>query len=128
MTAQPWPVAAVNDDTIHHGPFKFVRDDSGGCECWDVVLPDNLRLTHFRLKNYGGEPNNLSGFTGWRVVSGSPFTNAGGWSTRVDAIRGATPWLIDYYRKQAADKITEAAAAVIAAEAFLKATDKEITP
>lgn len=123
-----WPAATMNGDTIYHGPFKFVRNDSGGCECWDVVLPDNLRLTRFGVKNYGGEPNDLSGFTGWRVVSGGPFTNAGGWSSRDAAICGATPWLIDYYRKQAAEAMAEAATLMNATAAFLLYVNKEITP
>lgn len=77
--------------TIKHGPFLWVRRDSGDAESWDVELPRDLGLTFFCVKNYGGEPQASDGFTGWRLVSGGPLTNIGGWATREAAIADVTP-------------------------------------
>lgn len=90
---------------INFGGFTWERRDSGGDECWDVILPKDSGLTNFCVKNYGGKPNDETGFSGWRVVSGGPFTHVGGWTSRMDAIHGAAPWLMAYYKKQCAEKI-----------------------
>jgi hypothetical protein len=94
--------------TIKHGPFLWVRRDSGGSECWDVELPRDLGLTFFCVKNYGGEPQASDGFTGWRLVSGGPLTNVGGWTTRDAAIADVTPYLIIRYAQEARAKIQAA--------------------
>lgn len=94
--------------TIKVGPFTWTREDNGDCECWELVTPKETGLTYFCLKNYGGKPNNSSGFTGWRLVSGGPFTNAGGWTSRENAMHGVIPFLLNYYREQAARLIAKA--------------------
>lgn len=94
--------------TIKHGPFLWVRRDSGGSECWDVEMPKNIGLTFFCVKNYGGEPVSSDAFSGWRVVSGGPITSVGGWTSRDAAIAGATPYLIARYAQEARAKIQAA--------------------
>lgn len=103
------PTTMTTLTTIKHGPLTFVRrDNDGNAECWDVLLPKDLGLPHFGIKNYGGEPSDDNAFSGWRVVSGGPFTRAGGWGTRDKAIEGATPWLVAYYKREATEAMAKA--------------------
>lgn len=110
-------------ERIKVGPFEWQLDaDEDGhrhAECWDLVQPEGLKLTFWSLKNYGGTPNDKSGFSGWRLVSGGPFTSAGGWTTRDDAMRGVISWLLAYYRADVAKKIEEAKRATLALTAIL---------
>jgi len=105
-----YKVIMVDATTIRCGPFTFKRrDGSDSCECWDVELDKSIKLSRFCVKNYGGGfPSPSAAFSGWRVVGGGPFTSAGQWRTRNGAITGATPWFIDYYTKEAQNKIIEA--------------------
>jgi hypothetical protein len=104
--------------TLVVGPFTWRREDSSnGEECWELVRPEGL--TYFCVKNYGGEPNANSGFSGWRLVSGGPFTEAGGWTSRGDAMSGVVPFLIEYYRYQAASRMAEAERLEAAVSAFI---------
>lgn len=113
------------DGVIKHGGFTWVRDDQGDCECWDVRLPERAGLPYFCVKNYGGTPSDSSGFTGWRVVGGGPFTDAGGWTSRDAAIKGAAPWLRKYYRSCIRQKIVEARRTKALLEKFFKEIDKQ---
>lgn len=110
-------IETVNAITLKCGPLTFVRRDEARDETWEVKMPEGVRLTIFCVKNYGGAPNDSTGFSGWRIVSGGPFTDAGGWTTRDAAILGATPWLMKYYRKNAKEMKR-------AAEAHLAAINK----
>lgn len=87
--------------------FTWQYRESGGQECWEIVLPDGTGLPHFAVKNYGNTSNTKSGFSGWRVVSGGPFTQAGGWTTRDDAMKGAAPWIRNYYRECIPEKLEQ---------------------
>lgn len=78
------------------------QEDQSGCEVWRLSSVKDIEgFTQFALKNYGGEPNDKSAFSGWRIVSGGPFTAAGGWTNIEDALTDVTPWLVDRYRKEA---------------------------
>jgi hypothetical protein len=114
-------VRVVNTNAIKCGPFTFERDtrDADRGESWNVKLPKGVELTRFCVKNYGGKPSNGNAFSGWRVVSGGPFTDAGGWTTRDDAIAGATPWLIAYYQDDAEQRHAEAVRTLKALKRFL---------
>jgi hypothetical protein len=96
------------------GPFEWERRDLGGEERWILL---NWPLgTHWCVKNYGGTPNEESGFSGWRLVSGGPFCIAGGWTAREDAMRGVIPFM----RKMLEDEIEGARAKVVAIETALR--------
>jgi hypothetical protein len=94
---------------IKVGPFEWKRDDRSGDECWDLVQPEGARLTHWAVKNYGGKPNDRSGFSGWRLVSGGPFCTVGGWTSREEAMLGVIPWLMERLRSDLKDKLDECA-------------------
>lgn len=106
----------VSDTEIMCGPLTWVRDDEPregsrpGAEVWRVKRPHpELKLTGFCVKNYGGgcvNPDNA--FSGWRLVSGGPFTQAGQWGTRAAAIRQSTPFVVAYYQRQAIERRDEA--------------------
>lgn len=94
-------VVPQTDGSLRCGPLIFRREDSGGCENWQVALPKDLEgMSSFSIKNYGGQPHNEDSFSGWRVVGGGPYRSAGGWTSRNEAILGATPWLLAYYVQQ----------------------------
>lgn len=94
-------MSAVQGERIQRGPFTWERRDSGNDECWVLVTPPDLPTTFWCVNNYGGVPVDGDGFTGWRLTSGGPFTQVGGWTTREDAIAGVTPWLIERYKAEA---------------------------
>lgn len=83
------------------------RDDGDSAECWDLVLPKGAGLTIFCLKNYGGRLNDLNAFSGWRLVSGGPFTDAGGWASRAQAMAGVVSYLVDHYTGEVRVKMKE---------------------
>lgn len=90
------------------GPFTWERsDDDSGEECWNLVLPEGVGITFFCVKNYGGIPTDGNGFSGWRLVSGGPFSQAGGWTTREAAMRGVIPYLLRRYRREVKRKREE---------------------
>jgi hypothetical protein len=98
-------------NTIMRGPFTWVREfnENERNEVWRLVWPEALKgagLTRFVVKNYGGEPG--EGFSGWKLVSGGPFDDAGAYSDLDSALDGVTPWLIVYFRARARQKIDEA--------------------
>lgn len=101
---------------VECGPFTWVKrpidvrvDRSHPQEeVWEVQTPTDIGMTSFVVKNYGGKPSNKCAFTGWRLVSGGPFSQVGGWTNRDDAIIGVTPFLIKFYRERAADLIAKA--------------------
>lgn len=95
-------------DRIKRGPFTWERKDNGDDECWNLVTRPDLPTTHWSVKNYGGKPDPENSFSGWRLVSGGPFTRVGGWTTREDAIAGVTPWLIERYKTEAKELAAKA--------------------
>jgi hypothetical protein len=95
-------------ETKKVGPFTWRRDDDSDEECWQLMTPAKLRATFFCVKNYGGKPNGGTAFSGWRLVSGGPFTSAGGWTTREAAMRGVVPYLLKHYREDVKKRIAEA--------------------
>jgi hypothetical protein len=112
----------MDKQRIKVGPFEWVRRDDTREESWDLVQPKDAGLTHWAVKNYGGKPNDASGFSGWRLVSGGPFTSAGGWTTREDAMYGVIPWLMKRFRedlKAKLEKCDQLKAALTAFEAEL---------
>lgn len=106
--------------TMKVGPLTWKRDKDSDEECWDVVIPKDCGIPSFCVKNYGGKPNNSSAFSGWRVVGGGPFTAAGGWTSREDAMRGAAPFLLNYYRENAESLAAEAKRRQVALAKWLK--------
>lgn len=107
--------------TITHGPFTWVKEDASKREYKEEVwalkrITDHQ--TYFVLKNYGGKPNDESAFSGWRLVSGGPFTSAGGWDNLQDAVHEVTPFLIGYLNEQASRKLAEAKQVIKELEAF----------
>ena len=88
------------------GPFTWTRRDNGGDECWNLVQDQSLRMTVWSLKNYGGPPGR--GFSGWKLVSGGPFDDAGAWATRDEAMQGVVPFLLEWYRKELRERIAAA--------------------
>lgn len=91
------------------GQFTWKRRDGGDkAECWDLVQPKGADLTFFCLKNYGGRPTGQNAFSGWRLVSGGPFTDAGGWTSRQQAMADVAPYLIAYYKNEARVKMKAA--------------------
>lgn len=112
-------IRVVDDDNIQCGPLRFTREDSGGSEAWEVATPKVDGLPCFRVKNYGGKPNDANPFSGWRIVGGGPFTEAGGWTTRNAAIRNATPWLLRYYHNNATEQKAKLEATLAALDQWL---------
>jgi hypothetical protein len=108
------------NQVIKVGPFEWRGPEDRGGECWDLALPEGLKMTHWALKNYGGEPNDSTGFSGWRLVSGGPFTRVGGWRSRDEAMIGVVPWLLDYLRNELARRIQEQATMKLALEELLR--------
>ena len=107
---------------MQHGPFTWRRqEDQRECEVWLLLLPEEVRMTHFVLKNYGGTPG--CGFNGWKLVSGGPFDAAGSYSTRKKAVEGVTPFLVEYYRVQAAEMVENARKVVKLTKKFLGGLD-----
>ena len=104
----------MNTNTRTVGPFTWVKrertaDDirQGNTEeVWVLQKPDGF--THFVLKNYGGTPNDKTGFSGIRLVSGGPFCDAGGWTDFDTAFVEIVPYLSAYYKRQAAEMIEKA--------------------
>lgn len=94
-------------DTIKHGPFTWKRDrEIMNEDRWELDTPSILGFTCFCVKNYGGAPG--PGFAGWKLVSGGPFDDAGAYATRDEAIKGATPWLVAYYHREAKRRLNDA--------------------
>lgn len=114
----------MQKETMKVGPFTWRRDDHGEDEAWELVLPKNLRVTYFCVKNYGGQPTNES-FSGWRLVSGGPFAHVGGWTNRYDAMKGVIKFLIGFYRKEAKKRLTKARRIMKMTEAWLKKLEKK---
>lgn len=100
---------------IKHGPFTWRKrppaDHGRSEDVWEMVdRPYDIKMTSFCMKDYGGRPD-LTGrdaFTGWRLVSGGPFTRVGGWNSFEEALPIITPWLVAYYMEEAQKKIEEA--------------------
>lgn len=89
----------MSNDTVRtHGPFTWRKRDNCKDEIWDLDLPSIAGLTSFSLKNYGGTPG--PGFSGWKLVSGGPFDDAGAFDTFEHAVIDVTDYLIDYYQDQ----------------------------
>jgi len=100
------------DGTVTCGPFTWdvrISDKDRDRETWMLQLPAP-GMTVFYVKNYGGDPDPKTAFSGWRVGSGGPFTSWGGWTSRDDALRGATPKLIEYYLKEIDEEFRRATA------------------
>jgi hypothetical protein len=110
----------MEPETIKVGPFTWKRKDHDEDECWVLVQPENFPTTHWCLKDYGGEPQPGGGFNGWRLVSGGPFSAAGGWRSRDGAMLGVVPWLVNYYRTQLRYEIEKAKRMADAMEKVLK--------
>lgn len=108
--------------TMKVGPFTWQREDQDKEECWELVMPRELKLTHFCVKNYGGRPSDGHSFSGWRLVSGGPFNEAGGWTSRDAAMKGVVPYLLKYYRALIKERV-ESYAALSAA---MKQWEKEV--
>lgn len=106
----------MNGEKITVGPFTWEREDNGGCENWTLVNDPDLKQTHWSLKNYGGAPIDSNAFSGWRLVSGGPFTKAGGWKSRDEAMKSVIPWLVEYFE----DETTEMLAKMALARAAIK--------
>ena len=93
--------------SITVGPFTWVKriPNAEGMrrgsteEVWELQRPDGF--TSFCLKNYGGKPNDRTGFSGIRLVSGGPFCTAGGWTEFDKAFVEVVPWLTAYYQDEA---------------------------
>lgn len=113
-------IEPVNAITLKCGPLTFIRRDEARDETWGVKTPSLAGLPCFSVKNYGGKPNEVNAFSGWRVVGGGPFTDAGGWTTRDAAILGATPWLIAFYRRSAKQKKKDLEAMLAAINKWLE--------
>ena len=113
-------IQQVSKTKIICGNAIWKRDDSAGYEAWTFAAPSHLNLTRFCVKNYEGEIKPDEPFSGWRVVSGGPFTSAGQWANRDDAILNATPWIIAYHKKAAKEKIAKAQKVVKALNLYLK--------
>lgn len=107
------------------GPFTWERlddkeeNDRARQECWELVVPEDSGLSFFYVKNYGGAPS-ASAFSGWRLGSGGPFTQAGGWTSRTEAMKGAVPFLIKFFRAEAERKMKGALRTKAVLDAFLK--------
>lgn len=111
---------------IKHGPFTWVKrlpveTVSGSTdEVWRLQHPEELErivgLTSFAVKNYGGEPG--PGFKGWKLVSGGPFDAAGSYDNLEAAIKGVTPYVVAFYRRQAVAKLKEAEQIILMISAF----------
>lgn len=91
---------------ITHGPFTWHKRPSLARpqeEVWELERPIIVKMTSFVLKNYGGhpDPTNRNAFSGWRLVSGGPFTEVGGWNSFEEALPAVTSWLIRYYTEEA---------------------------
>ena len=72
---------------------------------WKVLMPRQLELTNFCVVNYGDEPKEGEPFSGWRLCSGGPLMEVGGWTNRDDAIINSTAWLVEYYKKECNEAI-----------------------
>jgi hypothetical protein len=111
-------ITTINETTIQCGPLTWKRKDNAGHECWDCEPPAGLSLSYFCVKRYSAKPEmhkvdmtfyggtfreEENAFSGWRLVSGGPFTSVGGWSSRDDAIKAATPWLVNYWTAEVAE-------------------------
>lgn len=109
----------------HCGPFTFRKREDARDETWDIINTPKA-VAHFCIKNYGGEPKPNEAFSGWRLVSAGPFCDAGGWTNVDDAIKGATPYLIRYYKESAERVIREATEQLIALDAFTTKLEQQI--
>jgi len=94
------------NNTLKHGPLEWSRRDNGGCETWELISGKELKLTYFCIQNYGGKPG--PGFSGWKLVSGGPFDDAGAYGSLAAALDGVTPYLINRFREEAATAKTRA--------------------
>lgn len=92
-------------DLIRHGPFTWVRRDQGQDETWELKFHEDAKLAYWCVKNYGGTPEEGNAFSGWRLVSGGPFTDAGGWTNRREAIEGVTPYLREKLLKRIQEEL-----------------------
>ena len=84
--------------------FTWVREDRVTADTserviWRLLWPVS---THFVLKNYGGKPDDSRSFSGIRLVSGGPFTNAGGWTDYDTAMVEVAPYLTWYIQGEVA--------------------------
>lgn len=117
----------MSTTTITVGPFTWRRNDPiiFSREAWTLVLDPDLPATYWWINDYGGEPSDDNGFSGWRFGSGGPFANVGGWTSRDEAMRGVIPWLMDRLRADAIAlrlKSERTIAAVRRLEALLETT------
>ena len=88
-----------------YGPFTWERREGGDYEVWELQRPEELHLTYFVLKNYGGKPG--PGFKGWKLVSAGPFDKAGAYDSFDAALVGVTPWLVAYFLEDLDAKLAE---------------------
>jgi hypothetical protein len=75
-----------------------------------------VRVGPFEWKQW--DPNQP--FNGWRLVSGGPFTDAGWWATRDEAMRGVVPYLRKYFSAEINLKLKEAKKLKAQLERWLK--------
>jgi hypothetical protein len=114
----------MDQQRIKVGPFTWERRDNGDSEAWDLVQPKGVPLTHWAVKNYGGDPNDSSGFSGWRLVSGGPFVTAGGWTSREDAMLGVIPYLMARLRGDLKNRLEECTRVKATLTSFEKALNR----
>lgn len=101
------------------GPFTWIkRADQSECEVWELEREKDAGLTHFVIKNYGGEPG--SGFSGWKLVSGGPFDSAGAYASREEAMVGVVPFLIEWYANEIVELMDKATGRIIALKRFFE--------
>ena len=102
------------------GPFTWkLRDPRkpDDDEVWALVVPENVPLGHWVIKNYGNVPG--PGFNGWKLVSAGPFDSAGAYSSREDAMQGVIPWLTKQINDELQRKVNELTAMRDAINKFL---------
>lgn len=106
------------DNKVTVGPFTWVQrpPHSGGEEVWELEREKDAGLTHFIIKNYGGEPG--PGFKGWKLVSGGPFDRAGAYATKEEAMNGVVPFLMEWYAREIIELMAKVEVRVAAIRRF----------
>lgn len=108
----------VDAKTVKCGPITWTRDTSTDEESWDATLTGSresdreLKLTCLYIKNYGRkrahDRSDRHGFVGWQVGSGGPFEWMGDHTaSHLTVIRAATPYVVDYWRQQARERLAQ---------------------
>lgn len=103
------------------GPFTWARVWDSKDECWDLVKPTSeLSGTAFCLKDYGNHHElETNPFSGWRLVSGGPFTQVGRWASFDEAVKAVVPFLTAYYRERVQERLAQAQALATALNELL---------